>query len=92
MTQCLRVSTLAERWDCSTGKVRAMIAAGQLPVLVLGGMKRIPLAAVIAIEAQCEQQTAPASAGLPDATPGTSITPAVASLRAARIARARKRS
>jgi hypothetical protein len=34
-----------------------MIKAGELPVLQLGSMKRIPLAAVIALEAQCEQQT-----------------------------------
>jgi hypothetical protein len=25
---CFRVSTLAERWDCSPGKIRAMLAAG----------------------------------------------------------------
>jgi Helix-turn-helix domain len=92
MTQCMRIAALAERWDCSAGKVRAMIRAGDLPVLRLGTMLRIPVAAIIAFEAQCEQQTAPDSAVLPGATPGTSITPAVASLRAARIAQARKRS
>ena len=92
MTQCIRVAALAERWDCSASKVRAMIRAGELPVLRLGTMLRIPVAAVIAFEAQCEQQTAPVSAGSPDATPGTSLTPAVASLRAARIELARRRS
>lgn len=93
--KCMRVAALAERWDCSPGKVRAMIRDGELPVLRLGSLLRIPLAAVIAIEAQCEQQqteTALASAASQDATPGTSITPAVVSLRAARIAQARKRS
>ena len=27
---CFRVSSLAERWDCSPGKIRQMIAAGEL--------------------------------------------------------------
>ena len=35
---CFRVSSLAERWDCSPGKIRQMIAAGELTCLRLGKM------------------------------------------------------
>jgi len=98
VTQSIRVSTLAERWDCSPGKVRAMIKAGELPVLTFGKMKRIPLAAVIAIEAQCVTQNGQDSAGSPDATDGTSTSPqaqedpAVVSLLARRTELKLKRS
>jgi excisionase family DNA binding protein len=85
----MRVADLAKRWNCSDGKIRAMIRAGEFPVLRLGNMLRIPVTAVIAFEAhQCQQQpTDPDFAASPAAIPGISITPAVASLRAARIAR-----
>ncbi len=65
MPDAIRISTLADRWDCSAGKVRAMIKAGELPVLTFGKMKRIPLAAVIAIEAQCVTRNDPASVESP---------------------------
>jgi hypothetical protein len=63
-----------------------MIKSGDLPALRLGTMLRIPVANITAYEAKCQDQTSPASAALPAETLGTSITPAVASLRAARIA------
>ncbi len=88
----MRVSTLAERWDCSPGKIRAMIAAGDLPYLRLGKMVRIPVSAVIAYEARCQDQTPRASAALPERQTGTSTTGGVASLRAARIARKLRQS
>ena len=47
-----RVSDLAARWRCSPGKVRSMIAAGELPCLRLGKLIRIPAAAVVAYEAR----------------------------------------
>jgi excisionase family DNA binding protein len=85
------VADLAERWSCSTGKVRTLLAKGELPSFDLGGMVRIPINDVIAYEARCLQQVKPAPApGSPEspaATLGTSMTPAVASLRDARIAR-----
>ena len=87
---CYRVANLARRWDCSPGKIRAMIADGRLPCLRLGTMIRIPAAAVEALET--EWTTRPASAASPGATPGTATTAAVASLRAARIARRLKPS
>lgn len=49
---CYRVATLAERWDCSTGKVRALIRSGELPALRFGKLIRIPIAAVEAYEAK----------------------------------------
>jgi excisionase family DNA binding protein len=86
----LRIAALAERWDCSQGKVRTMINAGELPVLRLGTMLRIPLAAVIAIEAQCEQPiiTGSAASPMPRRKSGT---PAAVALRVARILQARAR-
>ena len=84
---CLRIVDVAARWSCSPGKVRALIKCGALPCLRLGTMLRVPVAALTAYEAQCQQMTPPASAGSPDATPGTSTTGAVASLLAARAVR-----
>ena len=89
---CLRIADVAERWSCSPGKVRSLIKSGDLPALRLGTMLRVPVAALSAFEARCEIQISPASAASPAETHGTSITPAVASLRAARIEQARRRS
>ncbi|GAJ29838.1 hypothetical protein AA0498_1825 [Acidomonas methanolica] len=88
-TACCRVSVLAERWDCSPAKIRRMIDAGELPVLRLGTMIRIPWAAVREIEtnAACQQPINRVCAESQDERHGTSITSADASLRAARIAR-----
>jgi excisionase family DNA binding protein len=88
---CFRVSSLAERWDCSAGKVRDMIKSGALPCLRLGNMVRIPVSAVYEFEAKCQDQTHQDSAALPVERPGTSITSASASLRAARIEQTLKR-
>ncbi len=92
---CYRVADLAARWSCSTGKVRSLVRSGKLPSFDLGGMVRIPIIDVIAYEARCLQQVKPApalgSTESPAATPGTSMTPAVASLRDARIARRLRR-
>ena len=57
--QAMRVATLAERWDRSPGKIRAMIRAGEIPVIRLGTMPRVPLAAIIAFERQKCDLTAP---------------------------------
>lgn len=84
---CIRVSDLATRWDCSPGKVRAMLKKGILPHLDLGGMVRIPLTAVHAFEARCQTAIARDSSASPGAQPGTSDTTAAVYLRAARIAR-----
>mgnify|MGYP000104767796 FL=1 len=61
---CLRVIDVAARWSCSPGKVRAMLRTGELTCLRLGKMVRIPIAALHAFEARCQQQTEtdPASA------------------------------
>src|ERR1019366_5896568 len=32
---CYRVSNVAARWHCSTGKVRSLIRSGELPILRL---------------------------------------------------------
>lgn len=82
----MRVSTLAERSDCSPGKIRAMIAAGDLPHLRQGKMVRIPVSAVIAYEARCQDQTPPPLPS-PEKETGTSTGGGNASPRAARIAR-----
>lgn len=82
-----RVADLAVRWRCSPGKVRSMVASGDLPCLRLGKLVRIPATSVIAYEARCLTQADPASSASPDATHGTSTTTSVASLRAARIGR-----
>jgi hypothetical protein len=37
-----RVADLASRWQCSPGKVRAMISSGDLPCLRLGKLVRVP--------------------------------------------------
>lgn len=84
MPQAYRVSTLAERWDCSQSKIRGMVASGELRCLRIGKLIRIPADAVTAFEDQC--QTIQGSAALPAATPGTSTINAAASARAARIA------
>ena len=88
---CYRVATLAERWDCSPGKVRRMIEAGELPALRLMGMVRVPAHAVSAYEARC--QIAPALCALPAGPSGISTgataPAAIASLRAHRAARKR---
>ena len=83
---CFRVSTLAARWDCSPGKIREMLRAGTIPCLRLGKMVRIPISAVHAFEAQCHDQPDQDCAKSQDETPGTSMTSALVSLRAARIA------
>ena len=44
--------TLAERWGCSAGKIRAMCHAGQLASFTLGKLIRIPAAEVERIECQ----------------------------------------
>lgn len=86
---CCRVKSLADRWDCSPAKIRRMIDAGKLPAIRLDGMVRIPLSAVLEIEAktECPQTASRDSAESQGAIHGTSITSANASLRAARIAR-----
>ena len=83
---CLRVSSLAERWSCSPGKIRKMIHDGELPALRLGKMLRIPTSAVLEIEAGCHTPKRLDPAASPADQPGTSMTGASASLRAARIA------
>lgn len=83
---CLTVADVARRWSCSPGFVRQRLAAGDLPHLRLGErMIRIPITEVEAYEQRCPMN-GPASPELQDARPGTSTTPAVVSLRAARIA------
>ena len=86
---CYRVADLAERWSCSHSKIRTLLRDGVLPTLQLGTMLRIPITAVVAYEARC--QTDLASPASPAETLGTSMTPAVASLRDARIARKLRR-
>lgn len=46
----LSAATLAERWDCHRDTIYKMIGRGELPERRIGGMVRIPLAAVEAIE------------------------------------------
>ena len=89
---CIRVSDLAARWDCSPGKVRMMLKKGILPHMDLGGMVRIPLTAVHALEARCQTPTARDSFASRDARPGTSDTTAAVYLRAAKIGRERSAS
>ena len=84
---CIRITSLAKRWDCSATKIRGLIKDGTLPHIRLGKMVRVPLVAVIAHEAQCLTRTVPASSASPAAVPGTSTTGGVASLRDLRIAR-----
>ena len=88
----LRVSTVAERWNCSPGKIRRMIEAGELPALRLGTMIRLPLASIVEYEQRCLSQTVPASAASPVETPGMSMPAKNASLLAARIAQRLNRS
>ena len=88
----LRARTVAERWNCSPGKVRRMIDAGELPVLRLGTMIRLPLASIVEYEQRCLSQPAPASAASPAEIPGISIRAKNASLLAARIAHRLNRS
>ena len=83
---CYRVADLAERWSCSHSKIRTLLRDGVLPTLQLGTMLRIPIAAVVAYEAQCQ-----ADFESPSATPGTSMTPGVVSLRDTRAALRQKR-
>lgn len=87
---CYRVATLAERWDCSTGKVRALIRTGALQALDLGGMVRIPASSVTAYEARCQMPVALASCASPDDGTGTPTggaeISAIASARARRTA------
>jgi excisionase family DNA binding protein len=78
---CFRVTSLAERWDCSPGKIRDMIRTGALPCLKLGKLVRIPVAAVYEFEAKCQNQTPPASAELPEEPRGTSISGGVGNPR-----------
>jgi len=86
---CYRVVDLAERWSCSSSKIRTLLRDGVLPTLQIGTMIRIPIAAVVAYETQCQKQTDHASA--PEKL-GAPTTAAVVALRAARIAQKLKRS
>jgi excisionase family DNA binding protein len=82
----LRVAELAERWDCSPGKVRKLIHSGQLGVLRLGAtMVRIPLESVLTFEEQWKHPIVPPPIAPAPGTHGTAITSAVAVIRAARI-------
>lgn len=77
-----RVSTLAERWDCSPGKVRDLIKSGDLPCLRLGRMVRVPATAVYAYEAESlARKPAPK-----EGTTRSAIEGGLAALRAARVA------
>ncbi|KAA8387857.1 helix-turn-helix domain-containing protein [Acetobacter sp. DmW_136] len=82
------MSALAQRWDCSSAKIRRMVETGELPALRLGRMVRIPMQAIKEFEEkQCQTQTLenPDCAESPNGARGTSITNANASLRAAKI-------
>ncbi len=85
---CYRVADLAERWSCSHSKIRSLLRDGVLPTLQLGTMIRIPIAAVVAYEARCQEQADHASGA---ESPGAPATAAVVALRAARIAQKLKR-
>jgi hypothetical protein len=88
---CYRVASLAKRWDCSPGKIRSLIANGDLARLRLGRMIRIPVVAVQAFETKCQDLMPSAHAAPPTEPPGPSISSGMASLRAARIAARMKR-
>jgi excisionase family DNA binding protein len=82
----LRVAELAERWNCSAGKVRKLIHSGQIGVLRLGTtMVRIPLASVLAFEEQWQHPIVPTPAAAQAASVGMANTPESIALRAARI-------
>jgi excisionase family DNA binding protein len=83
--QAYRVTTLAQRWDCSAAKIRGMVAKGEIACLRIGKLIRIPIATVTAFEAQWT--TNQGSAASPAEMPGTFTTGGAASLRDARIAR-----
>jgi excisionase family DNA binding protein len=46
----LTVEELAERWQVNVKTIYAAIAAGEVPVLRIGRVLRIPLAAVLSAE------------------------------------------
>jgi excisionase family DNA binding protein len=48
----LRVKDVAERWECSPGKIRRMILSGELHALRIGKLLRVPIEAVIVFEAK----------------------------------------
>ncbi|WP_408886836.1 helix-turn-helix domain-containing protein [Lichenicola cladoniae] len=84
---CYRVRDLADRWACSAGKVRSLIASGQLPAFRIGTkMFRIPIAAVVEYEAQRTVAVTPVEAPADD----RHMTIARAVLRAARLAQRNK--
>jgi len=82
----LRVAELAERWNCSAGKVRKLIHSGQIGVLRLGTtMVRIPLASILAFEEQWQHPIVPTPAASPAASVGTANTSEFIALQAARV-------
>ena len=90
MSAALRVADVAQRWNCSAGKVRQLINAGELPALHLGTMLRVPVASLVAYEARC--QIAPASPASAAVAPDARNASGIASLRAARIEQRQRRS
>jgi len=56
-----RVATLARRWNCSQGKVRALLAKGALPHFRVGTLVRIRSDDVHAYEEQCRVEAEPAA-------------------------------
>ena len=71
----LSPAALAERWGCSRDAIYKRIAAGQLPAQRIGGMVRIPLEAIKALETEpC--RVAPEDTGSSSASRPASGTPA----------------
>jgi excisionase family DNA binding protein len=72
--QAFRVSSLAERWDCSPGKIRDLIKRGDIPCLRLGTMIRIPAAAVYSYEAESlARKPVPTTATAPASNSSTTM-------------------
>ena len=55
--------SLAERWDCHRDTIYKQIECGKLPSRKIGGMVRVPLSAVQAIEEGRPWQDAPKATG-----------------------------
>jgi hypothetical protein len=68
-----------------------MIQRGELRAMRIGKLVRIPIDQVVAMESRCANPISPDLSASPGERNGTSDAAAVASLRAAKIERARRR-
>lgn len=82
------VPALAERWECSEGLIRKMIASGELFSFRIGVLIRIPLSEVERVE--CQSRTASNDSGEDMPSSGTTAELGDAAGSTPRIGRARK--